>query len=177
MTTLPEDTFEGKQANGSDIVNHEAITDEGVVDVLNELLENCRDGAYGFTACAEHAVSVETRELFMKRAADCSQAADELVTLIRARAGEPADGGTAAGALHRGWIELKGTVGADGELSILESCERGEDSGLARYRKALKHALPEDVRSVVQRQADGAQRNHDLIRDLRNIARDMNEED
>jgi hypothetical protein len=29
------------------------------------------------------------------------------------------------------------------------------------------------VRAVVQKQADGAQRNHDLIRDLRNAAREM----
>ncbi|RZI89584.1 MAG: PA2169 family four-helix-bundle protein, partial [Variovorax sp.] len=64
-----------------------------------------------------------------------------------------------------------GTVGADSELSILESCERGEDSGIARYRKALKQALPADVRAVVQAQADGAQRNHDQVRDLRDAAR------
>ena len=70
-------------------------------------------------------------------------------------------------------MQLKGTLGADSELSILESCERGEDTGIARYRKALKQALPADVRAVVQKQADGAQRNHDLIRDLRNAAREM----
>ena len=77
-----------------------------------------------------------------------------------------------SGALHRGWVQVKGTVGADSELSILESCERGEDAAIARYRKALKQRLPADVRAVVQKQADGAQRNHDQIRDLRNAARE-----
>ena len=67
--------------------------------------------------------------------------------------------------------QIKGAVGADSELSILESCERGEDSGIARYRKALKQELPADVRAVVEQQAAGAQRNHDQIRDLRNAAR------
>jgi len=42
---------------------------------------------------------------------------------------------------------------------------------VARYRKALKQQLPADVRAVVMAQADGAQRNHDQIRDLRNAAR------
>jgi uncharacterized protein (TIGR02284 family) len=76
-----------------------------------------------------------------------------------------------SGAMHRGWVAVKGTVGADSELSMLESCERGEDAAIARYRKALKETLPADVLAVVQRQAEGAQRNHDQIRDLRNAAR------
>ena len=52
-------------------------------------------------------------------------------------------------------------------LAVLEECERGEDSALAQYRKALKQPLPPAVRVVVERQAQGAQRNHDEVRDLR----------
>jgi len=54
---------------------------------------------------------------------------------------------------------------------MLEECERGEDAAVARYRKALKEDLPADVRAVVQEQADGAKRNHDQIRNLRNSAK------
>ena len=38
---------------------------------------------------------------------------------------------------------------------------------MARYRKALKVALPLDVRALVERQSQGAQRNHDEVRGLR----------
>lgn len=167
-----DDTYYGKQANGSDIVNHEDLSNDDVVDVLNDLLENARDGEYGFRTCADQVETANAKQLFASRAEGCRQAGDELVALIRAYGGEPASGGTAAGALHRGWVQVKGSMGADSELSILESCERGEDSGIARYRKALKQSLPADVRAVVQKQADGAQRNHDQIRDLRNAARE-----
>ena len=166
-----DDTYYGKQANGSDIVNHEDLSNDDVVDVLNDLLENARDGEYGFRTCAEQVETANAKELFASRAEGCRQAGEELLPLIRAYGGEPASGGTAAGALHRGWVQVKGSVGADSELSILESCERGEDAAIARYRKALKQSLPADVRAVVQKQADGAQRNHDQIRDLRNAAR------
>ena len=54
---------------------------------------------------------------------------------------------------------------------MLEECERGEDAAVARYRKALKEELPPDVRSLVERQAEGAQRNHDQIKQLRDEAR------
>ncbi|MCY1245564.1 hypothetical protein D9M72_587240 [compost metagenome] len=69
--------------------------------------------------------------------------------------------------MHRGWVHVKGAVGANSPLSMLEECERGEDAALARYRKALKTDLPAEVRMLVQRQADGAQANHDQIKGLR----------
>ncbi|MGJ7512131.1 ferritin-like domain-containing protein [Variovorax sp. GT1P44] len=166
-----DETYYATQANGSDIVSHEDLSNDDVVDVLNDLLENTRDGEYGFRTCAEQVETAAAKQLFASRAEGCRQAGEELIRLIEAYGGEPASGGTAAGAMHRGWVQVKGTVGADSELSMLESCERGEDSAIARYRKALKQSLPSDVRAVVQSQADGAQRNHDQIRDLRNAAR------
>jgi uncharacterized protein (TIGR02284 family) len=153
------------QATGPVLANDE------VVDVLNDLLENSRDGEYGFRACADEVESPAAKQLFANRAEECRKAGSELMALIAAYGGKPAEGGTASGALHRGWVHVKGSLGANSELSILESCERGEDTGVARYRKALKQNLPADVRSVVAAQAEGAQRNHDQIRDLRNAAR------
>lgn len=147
------------------------VSNDDVVDILNDLLENARDGEYGFRACAEEVENASAKQLFASRAEGCRQAGVQLIELIRAYGGDPASGGTTAGAMHRGWVHVKGSVGADSELSILESCERGEDAAIARYRKALKQNLPADVREVVQRQAEGAQKNHDQIRDLRNAAR------
>jgi len=156
----------------ADTLNTGPVLSNGdVVDVLNDLLENSRDGEYGFRACADEVKSPEAKQLFASRAEQCKKAEAELLALISAYGGTPADGGTASGALHRGWVHVKGSLGANSELSILESCERGEDTAVARYRKALKQQLPADVRAVVMAQADGAQRNHDQIRDLRNAAR------
>lgn len=149
------------------------LADSDVVDVLNDLLENCRDGEYGFRTCAEELSddNAELRQLFMDRAEGCRRAGEELMRLIVQRGGTPDKGGTAAGAMHRGWVHVKGSLGADSELSMLEECERGEDAAVARYRKALKQPLPDDVRTVIQAQAEGAQRNHDKIRDRRDAAK------
>lgn len=159
------------QANGSEIVSTEPLSDPDVVDVLNDLLENARDGEYGFTTCAEQVDSASTKQLLLARAQGCREAGEALVLAIREYGGEPASGGTAAGALHRGWVQLKASVGADSAQSLLESCERGEDAAVARYRAALEQALPEGVRALVQRQADGTQASHDQIRGLRDAAR------
>jgi len=142
-----------------------------VIDVLNDLIENSHDGEYGFRTLAERVESARLKQVFSDRAVQCAQAAQELTQYVRAQGGKPADGGTASGALHRGWVKVKGAVGADGEVSMLEEAERGEDAALARYRKALKETLPADVRALIERQAQGAQQNHDQIKLLRDEAR------
>lgn len=144
-----------------------AVSNDQVVAVLNDLLENSRDGEYGFRACAEEVDSTELQQVFQSRASQCASAASELAGLVRQFGGKPNEGGTVSGAMHRGWVHVKGAVGADSPLSMLEECERGEDAAVARYRKALKENLPDEVRMVVLRQADGAQRNHDQIKALR----------
>jgi uncharacterized protein (TIGR02284 family) len=152
-------------------VDTEVLAAGEVVDILNDLLENARDGEYGFRTCAEEVKSPEMKRLFSDRASACAQAASELAQLIQAQGGTPAQGGSTAGAMHRGWVHVKGMVGANSDLSMLEECERGEDAAVARYRKALKYNLPADVRGVVERQAAGAQRNHDQVKMLRDQER------
>jgi len=90
-----------------------------------------------------------------------------LQALVETLGGTPKDSGTIAGAAHRGWTKVKATVG-DANIGTLEEAESAEDKAKAAYIKALRATLSSQVRSVVQRQHDGAVRNHDLIRDLRN---------
>ena len=148
-----------------------SVSNEKVVDVLNDLLETSRDGEYGFRACADEVDSQQLKTVFRDRAASCASAANELVEAIHSFGGKTDEGGTVTGAMHRGWVHVKGSLGADSALSMLEECERGEDTAVARYRKALKQDLPPQVRDLVQRQADGAQRNHDQIKALRDEMR------
>lgn len=147
------------------------MTNEDVIDVLNDLIENCRDGEYGFKACAEHTQSTELRELFQSRSRECNGAALELQSLVTQKGGTPESSGSASGAVHRGWVAVKGTLSGYSDLAMLEECERGEDVAKARYKKALEQDLPADIHMVVTRQYDGAVRNHDQIRLLRDRLR------
>lgn len=98
----------------------------------------------------------------------------ELRHLVQSLGGTAKDSGTIAGAAHRGWTKVKATVG-DANISTLEEMERAEDKAKSAYIRALTVKLPDPVRSVVQRQHDGAVRNHDLVRDLRNSYKAMKE--
>lgn len=138
-----------------------------VIETLDDLAECSKDGEYGFRACAEQAKRQDLKALFLQRADDCRGAAQELYTQIRALGGKPDEGGTAAGALHRGWVAVKAKLTTYDDKAVLEEAERGEDAAVARYRKALKQDLPAHIKQIVERQAQGAQRNHDQVKALR----------
>jgi len=135
--------------------------------MLNDLIETSKDGENGFRSAAEDAKSAELKATFLRRAEDCAKGASELQQLVSRMGGNPEQGGSVAGAMHRGWMDLKAKVTHRDDLAILEECERGEDVAKAKYRKALDAPLPDDVRAVVQRQYDGVVSNHDAVRDLR----------
>ena len=140
---------------------------DDVVDVLNDLIETCNDGEYGFKASIDRATAPNLKSVFEERMRNCASAATELANEVVRLGGKPEEGGSVSGAAHRGWTAVRGMLTSDSDVVILEECERGEDTAMARYRKALKQALPADIRALVQRQMAGVQRNHDLIKSLR----------
>jgi uncharacterized protein (TIGR02284 family) len=149
------------------------MKDADTIETLNDLIKTSKDGEYGFAASAEHLRDPALRSLFEARSRECADAAMELQACVRRLGGDAEDGGSASATLHRGWVAMKSTLAGYTDLAILEECERGEDVALARYRDALKQPLPADVLEIVRHQQEGAQRNHDQIRDLRNEARAM----
>jgi len=138
-----------------------------IASILNNLVETSKDGEKGFRTAAEDTQNTELKSIFVQRAGDCARGAAELQQLVSRMGEKPEQGGSVAGAMHRGWVDVKSAVTKRDDLAILEECERGEDVAKAKYRKALDEPLPDDIRAIVQRQYDGAIRNHDQIRDLR----------
>ena len=159
--------MQGTSANTISQSNTMIADNDEVIDTLNELLESCRDGEYGFMASAEHATSADLKATLLRHSDECRTSGLELQTLIRQLGGEPDEGGSMSGALHRGWVSVRGTLSGYSDEAMLDECERGEDSAVARYRKALKENLPAAIRGVVERQSQGAQRNHDQIKAMR----------
>ena len=147
-------------------MSKDTMSNDDVIDELNALIETCKDGEYGFRACAEHVKSAQLRQVLTSRADECRQGATELQSQVTRLGGKADTGSSVSGTIHRGWVNLKGMLTGDSDQAALNECERGEDVALARYRDAIKKSLPGDVAAVVQRQYEGAKRNHDQIRTL-----------
>ena len=152
--------------NDADVVDAPIVYGE-VFDVLNELLEACRDGEYGFRECADLSKADNLTELLNRYADETQDNATELQVLVNEMGGEVAERGSTAGALHRGWVSMRGTLTGYSADSMLAECERGQDTLLAAYNKARAQNLPANVMEVVGRQSAGVQKNHDRIKELR----------
>ena len=107
------------------------------VDVLQDLIKTSNNGHLGFKAAAEDVKDPEIRALLASSAQRCHEGSVELGTLLRALGKDVPDGGTVAGALHRGWLSIKAGVTTT-DLAIIEECERGEDNAKYTYRNALE---------------------------------------
>lgn len=141
-----------------------------VVDALQDLVECCKDGEYGFRECAEQAKRADLKSIFLQRADDCRRGAQELNDMIDRLGGHPVQGGSAMGAVHRGWVAVKSTLTTYDDKAVLNEAERGEDNAKARYMKAMQKALPAEVKSLVEQQYQGVLRNHDQVKRLRDAA-------
>lgn len=136
-------------------------------DILQDLIETARDGQEGYREASEHVKDPEVRSFFLEQSLERARFAGELEDLLR-EFGEsnPDRSGSAAGALHRKWIDAKSALGG-GDRTILESVEQGEDSAKNAYEKALSASLPSNVLEVVRRQAESVRAAHDHVKMLR----------
>lgn len=141
--------------------------DEETVDVLNELSEALRDGDYGFTTAAGYTDSSHLKALLARRASECREAAQELQSLIGRLGGEATEGGSATGALHRGWVSVRGTVSHYSDEAMLQECERGEEAAMAAFVKALTSNLPPGIRNLVERQSQSVRRSQGEVQAMR----------
>ena len=139
-----------------------------IIASLNDLIETSRDGEEGFRTCADGVKNPQLKQMFEQAANRCKQAVGELQAKVRELGGDPERRGSVAGALHRGWVDIKSTITGMDEAAVLAECERGEIVAKRAYEGALAKDLPADIRSIVERQHHGVIQHHDRVRQLRN---------
>lgn len=142
-----------------------------IISTLNDLIEVSKDGEEGFRSSAENVDDPQLKTFFLRRSKEVATSVQELQELVRSLGGKPADSSSLSGTLHRRWIDLKTVLTSNDTVAVLNETERGEDVALATYRKAAEKELPPHIRFVVVRQLEGAKRNHDEVKRLRDAAR------
>jgi uncharacterized protein (TIGR02284 family) len=137
------------------------------VDMVRELINTCRDGEKGFAQAAEKITNADLKSLFRQYSVERARFANQLeIELGKLGAEVHQDEGHLAGVLHRTWLNVKESMGAD-DHSILESVEKGEDTAKESYQKALQAVLPDQLMAIVRQQAEAVLRAHDGIRAMR----------
>jgi uncharacterized protein (TIGR02284 family) len=140
-----------------------------IISTINGLIETLKDGQEGFRQASEAVKDSGLKGLFGEYSLQRSKFAGELQSAaIQLGESKPENSSSTAGAMHRAWINLKSAITSQDDHAILEECERGEDSAVNEYKKAMeKEELSAPIRDTIARQYTDVKNAHDRIRDLR----------
>lgn len=139
-------------------------TTSDYVELLNKLIETCRDGEKGYHQAAEGVENPELMELFQNYSRQRGRFVAELQAEVRRLGGDPEKSGSIGGAMHRGWVGIKSAVTGKDEGAVISECEQGEDVAVKHYREALDEPLPAALQTVIQHQYTLVKDAHDHIR-------------
>lgn len=142
------------------------------ISTIDNLIETLKDGQEGFRQAAEAVKRENLKAVFSDYSQQRSRFLKELQSEAESLGAEkPEQTSSAAGAMHRAWIGLKSALSGGDEHAILAECERGEDSAVDEYKKALDDNLSPSLREIVSRQYRDVQAAHDQIRTLRDATK------
>jgi uncharacterized protein (TIGR02284 family) len=140
-----------------------------IISTINGLIETLKDGQQGFREASEAVKDTQLKSLFseysLQRAKFAGELQNEAITL-----GEhnPEDSSSTAGA----WINLKSAITSADDHAILAECERGEDSAVNEYKKAMEgDKLSATIRDTIARQYTDVKQAHDHIKALRDASK------
>jgi uncharacterized protein (TIGR02284 family) len=144
------------------------------ISTINDLIETLKDGQEGFRQAAEAVEDPELKSLFHEYSLQRSRFAGELQSeALRLGETKPEDSSSAAGAMHRTWINLKSAIAKRDNHAILAECERGEDSAVKEYQEAMEDEdLTAPVREIISRQYTEVKSAHDRVKQLRDAMKE-----
>ncbi|KQC33008.1 hypothetical protein AAU57_06500 [Nonlabens sp. YIK11] len=148
---------------------HQKVHDTTVTQ-LNQLLEKSYDAEKGYKKAIEDTDSARLKTFFQERAAMRSQFATEIHNELHRLNEEPTTQGSAAGAVHRAWMDIKSAFTSENEEAILEECIRGEKASVSDYKEALeKNDLLSEVKPILEKQLGMIENTLNTVKKLEDI--------
>ena len=142
------------------------------LSTINRLVETLKDGQEGFREASGAVQDHQLKSLFSEYSLQRSKFAGELQNYaITLGESDPENTSSTAGALHRAWINIKSAVSSRDDHAILAECERGEDSAVAEYKRAMEGNLPSPLADIISRQYTDIKAAHDHVKSLRDASK------
>ena len=138
-------------------------------DVLEHLVDICRDGERGFRAAAQHVHTPLLRGLLADLAEQRQTFVRDLQPHLNRLGGTTLSSGTRAGAIHRGWMNVKAHVPGHRDQTILAEAARGEHAAIKAYDEALNGMLPPAAIAIVEHQLGQLRLTQQRIRELEQV--------
>jgi len=137
--------------------------------VTKDLMQTVEDGRNGFADAADKLADTDRPDLaprFRDFSEQRSAMYSELENLAAKYGDDLDEDGSAAAALHRGWMSLKDALAGSSADGVLDAATQGEDHAVSEYRKALDEELSPELAEVVRRQLVEITAVHDQVKQL-----------
>ncbi len=143
---------------------------EKIGDQLNALLEKTYDAEKGFKKAAENTKNMRLQAYFERKAQERYQFGHALKSEIGQYGRDVEKGGSATGAVHRTWMDVKAFFSADNEESMLEEAIRGEKASVDEYAEVLEEtSLPPSTERLLNEQMRTIQTGLQKIKGLEDL--------
>ena len=124
-----------------------------LLDELGEILEKNMDAHKGYSKAAEKAESPGLKRYFEMKSKEREEFNMALKARIKSAYADFDDSPSAAGSIHRTWMDLKSIFSADDDEAMLEESVRGDKAALKEYDDVLEEeALPLNLRDLLLQQ-------------------------
>ncbi len=146
------------------------LNDDTIKEV-QKLIEINIDSAKGFSEAAKNIENSTVAHYFRECGVRRERYASELQQHVARSGTKPEESGSLKGAVHRWWLDLRGTIQNGNEHAVLAEAERGEDAIKERYENVLKATAGSALNDVLQHQYASIKSDHDRIRSMRDAAK------
>ena len=145
---------------------------EAINDIMNDLLKINNDRIAGYEKAINESkdLDIDLKAIFEKMIQQSQGNKEELIYEIEKNGGIVEDDTTAAGKIYRAWMDIKATISESDRLSILASCEFGEDAAQRAYEDALSSPAMthEGAKQIIAAEMASLKISHNLIKQERN---------
>jgi uncharacterized protein (TIGR02284 family) len=142
------------------------MADRSERDLLNHLIEICRDEERALLFAADHVTDESVKTLFAELALQRARFVQDLIPHAHRLGGAEAAGGTMRGAFHRSWMAAKDALVGYADRELIAETEHSEQRALATYEQSLEEMLPLTARDVIERQCVELRRSRDRVHSL-----------
>ena len=129
---------------------------ESVINVLNSLIVINNDRIEGYDTAAKETEEIDLQELFRRFMKTSEMCKAELVAAVVKLGGTPDEGTRTTGKFFRVWMDFKAFLTGKDRVSILNSCEYGENVAGDTYKDAIAnnlHSLTAQEQTMLNTQA------------------------
>lgn len=143
---------------------------EKVAEKLNGLLEKTYDAEKGYKKASENTDHMLLKTFFERKSKERNTFGHALKTEIFNFGQEADKGGSATGAAHRAWMDIKSFFSSDSPEAMLEEAIRGEKASVEEYRDVLSEtSLPPSTSTLLTKQLNQIQGDLNQVKRLEDL--------